>query len=232
MTRSRKRACWPNCCRASSELAALRRKAAQYRPHHRCRGGQPARSVARAFRQARARPALAGWNGLGLAVQAYGKRAMPVLEWLAALGARDRPQACRFASSRAPIGTPRSSARRKRATTAIRSSPARSRPMSAISPARAIMLSRRDVFYPQFATHNAHTLAAVSVMAGNDRDFEFQRLHGMGQALYEQVVGRNRDEPALPHLCAGRQPRGSARLSGAAAARERRQHVLRQPPCR
>ncbi|MEI2806727.1 MAG: proline dehydrogenase family protein [Albidovulum sp.] len=51
------------------------------------------------------------------------------------------------------------------------------------------MLSRRDVFYPQFATHNAHTLAAISVMAGDDRRFEFQRLHGMGQALYEQVVG-------------------------------------------
>ena len=54
------------------------------------------------------------------------------------------------------------------------------------------MLTRRDVFYPQFATHNAHSVAAVSVMAGNDRNFEFQRLHGMGQALYEQVVGRNR----------------------------------------
>ncbi len=54
------------------------------------------------------------------------------------------------------------------------------------------MLARRDVFYPQFATHNAHTLAAISVMAGNDRRFEFQRLHGMGQALYEQVVGKTK----------------------------------------
>jgi RHH-type transcriptional regulator, proline utilization regulon repressor / proline dehydrogenase / delta 1-pyrroline-5-carboxylate dehydrogenase len=51
------------------------------------------------------------------------------------------------------------------------------------------LLARRDVFYPQFATHNAHTIAAVSAMAGNDRDFEFQRLHGMGQALYDEVVG-------------------------------------------
>ncbi len=68
------------------------------------------------------------------------------------------------------------------------------------------LLARRELFYPQFATHNAHTLAAISVMAGDDRGFEFQRLHGMGQALYEQVVGPRQDEPALPHLCAGRQP--------------------------
>jgi RHH-type proline utilization regulon transcriptional repressor/proline dehydrogenase/delta 1-pyrroline-5-carboxylate dehydrogenase len=50
------------------------------------------------------------------------------------------------------------------------------------------LLDNRDVFYPQFATHNAHTVAAVSVMAGNDREFEFQRLHGMGQALYDAVT--------------------------------------------
>ncbi len=61
--------------------------------------------------------------------------------------------------------------------------------MSAISLAPNICWSRRDVFYPQFATHNAHTIAAVAVMAGDDRAYEFQRLHGMGQALYEQVVG-------------------------------------------
>ena len=51
------------------------------------------------------------------------------------------------------------------------------------------MLANRDAFYPQFATHNAHSIAAITVMAGNDRAIEFQRLHGMGQALYEQVVG-------------------------------------------
>ena len=59
---------------------------------------------------------------------------------------------------------------------------------------------------PQFATHNAHTVAAISVMAGNDRRFEYQRLHGMGQALYERDRRHRRVEPALPDLCAGRQP--------------------------
>ncbi|MFT3672241.1 bifunctional proline dehydrogenase/L-glutamate gamma-semialdehyde dehydrogenase PutA [Aestuariivirga sp.] len=50
------------------------------------------------------------------------------------------------------------------------------------------MLSRRDCFFPQFATHNAQTVASIAVMAGNDKRYEFQRLHGMGQSLYEQVV--------------------------------------------
>ena len=51
------------------------------------------------------------------------------------------------------------------------------------------MLAKRHLFYPQFATHNAHTIAAVKIMAGEKGGYEFQRLHGMGQALYEQVVG-------------------------------------------
>ncbi|MGI9464115.1 MAG: bifunctional proline dehydrogenase/L-glutamate gamma-semialdehyde dehydrogenase PutA, partial [Aestuariivirgaceae bacterium] len=54
-----------------------------------------------------------------------------------------------------------------------------------------LMLSRPDAFYPQFATHNAHTVAAISVMAGNSGDYEFQRLHGMGQALYDEVVAKD-----------------------------------------
>jgi RHH-type proline utilization regulon transcriptional repressor/proline dehydrogenase/delta 1-pyrroline-5-carboxylate dehydrogenase len=47
----------------------------------------------------------------------------------------------------------------------------------------------RDAFFPQFATHNAHTVATVMEFAGLERDFEFQRLHGMGEALYDQIVG-------------------------------------------
>ena len=48
------------------------------------------------------------------------------------------------------------------------------------------MLAARPRLYPQFATHNALTVAAIVEMAG-DKDFEFQRLHGMGEALYRQV---------------------------------------------
>ena len=49
------------------------------------------------------------------------------------------------------------------------------------------MLARPDCFYPQFATHNAHTIAAIVTLAG-DRPYEFQRLYGMGQALHREVV--------------------------------------------
>src|SRR5215813_8677161 len=51
------------------------------------------------------------------------------------------------------------------------------------------LLGHSKAFYPQFATHNAHTVAAISELAGDSRDYEFQRLHGMGEALYQQIVG-------------------------------------------
>src|SRR3546814_19090526 len=46
-----------------------------------------------------------------------------------------------------------------------------------------------EAFYPQFATHNAHSVAWILEAADNRKDFEFQRLHGMGEALYQQIVG-------------------------------------------
>jgi len=61
--------------------------------------------------------------------------------------------------------------------------------VSYLANARAL-LADRDAFFPMFATHNAHTLAAVKAMAGNRQDFEFQRLHGMGEELYDQAVER------------------------------------------
>ncbi|MGH6921247.1 MAG: bifunctional proline dehydrogenase/L-glutamate gamma-semialdehyde dehydrogenase PutA, partial [Geminicoccaceae bacterium] len=51
------------------------------------------------------------------------------------------------------------------------------------------LLAGGRAFYPQFATHNAQTLASIIELAGNRRDFELQRLHGMGEALYEELVG-------------------------------------------
>ena len=51
------------------------------------------------------------------------------------------------------------------------------------------LLAGGAAFYPQFATHNAQTLGSIIELAGNRRDFEFQRLHGMGEALYEELVG-------------------------------------------
>jgi RHH-type proline utilization regulon transcriptional repressor/proline dehydrogenase/delta 1-pyrroline-5-carboxylate dehydrogenase len=134
---------------------------------------------------------LSGWNGLGLAVQSYQKRALPVIDWLATLARRDRRRLMvrlvkgaywdseiKRAQERGLDGYPVFT--RKAATD-----------VSYLASARRL-LEHRDAFYPQFATHNAHTLSAVIEYAGNNREFEFQRLHGMGEALYEEVVGPER----------------------------------------
>ena len=176
-------------------------------------------------------PALAGWNGLGLAVQAYGKRAMPALEWLAALGSEGK----RKLPVRLVKGAYWDTEIKRAQEAGYDGYPVFTRKVSTdisyLACAR-YMLSRRDVFYPQFATHNAHSVAAISVMAGNDRNFEFQRLHGMGQALYEQVVGRNRmNQPCRIYAPVGSHEDLLAYLVRR-LARERRQHVLRQSPGR
>jgi RHH-type proline utilization regulon transcriptional repressor/proline dehydrogenase/delta 1-pyrroline-5-carboxylate dehydrogenase len=136
-------------------------------------------------------PRLQGWNGLGLAVQAYSKRARPVLEWLATLAERTG----RVLPVRLVKGAYWDTEVKRAQEQGLEAYPLFTRKVSTdvsyLACAR-FLLARRDVFYPQFATHNAHSLAAISVMAGDDRRFEFQRLHGMGQALYEQVVGKDR----------------------------------------
>ena len=134
---------------------------------------------------------LSAWNGLGLAVQAYGKRAKPVLEWLAAVAEGTG----RVMPVRLVKGAYWDTEIKRAQEQGLPSYPLFTRKVStdvSYLACAKYLLNRRDVFYPQFATHNAHSLAAVSVMAGSDRRFEFQRLHGMGQALYEQVVGKTK----------------------------------------
>ncbi len=134
-----------------------------------------------------AMPELAGWNGLGLAVQAYGRRALPTLEWLAALAT----ETGRVLPVRLVKGAYWDTEIKRAQEAGLETFPVFTRKVSTdvsyLACAR-FMLSQRDKFFPQFATHNAQTVAAISVMAGDDRRFEFQRLHGMGQALYEHVV--------------------------------------------
>jgi RHH-type proline utilization regulon transcriptional repressor/proline dehydrogenase/delta 1-pyrroline-5-carboxylate dehydrogenase len=143
------------------------------------------------FARLAASPALAGWNGLGLAVQAYGKRALPTLEWLAALA----EQTGRRLPVRLVKGAYWDSEIKRSQEAGYEGYPLFTRKVSTdvsyLACAR-YLLTHRGRFYPQFATHNAHTVAAAATMAGNDRAFEFQRLHGMGQALYAEVVGRDR----------------------------------------
>ena len=132
-------------------------------------------------------PSLGKWNGLGLAVQAYGKRAYPVLAWLDRLARETK----RVLPVRLVKGAYWDTEIKRAQEGGYENYPLFTRKVSTdvsyLACAR-YLLGRRDAFYPQFATHNAHTLAAVYVMAGNDKRFEFQRLHGMGQQLYSSVI--------------------------------------------
>ena len=124
-------------------------------------------------------PSLAGWDGLGLALQAYSKRAFPAIEWLEALARRTR----RRLMVRLVKGAYWDTEVKRTQERGLDGYPVFTRKastdLSYIACAKRL-LAAGDAFYPMFATHNAHTVAAVHEMAGNRRDFEFQRLHGMG----------------------------------------------------
>ena len=132
-------------------------------------------------------PELAGWNGFGVVVQAYGPRAAFVIDWLYALAERARPPDHGAAGQGRLLGHRDQAGADARASTAI---PVFTRKantdVSYIACARKL-LSMTDRIYPQFATHNAHTVAAMLAMAPNRDSFEFQRLHGMGEQLHETV---------------------------------------------
>jgi len=132
-------------------------------------------------------PDLAGWAGFGIVVQAYGRRAGAVIDWLHDMAVRlDRKIMIRLVKGaywdaevkRAqvlgltdfPVFT------RKEATD-----------VSYIANARKL-LGMSDRIYPQFATHNAHTVAAILDMAHPGQSYEFQRLHGMGERLHDIVL--------------------------------------------
>ena len=148
-------------------------------------------------------PELAGWDGLGLAVQAYQKRALPLLDWLADLAGRGR----RRLMVRLVKGAYWDSEIKRSQERGLDGYPVYTRKLatdvSYLACARR-MFGAGDAFYPQFATHNAHTVAAVTELAGERRDWEFQRLHGMGEALYDQIVGPERlDRPCRVYAPVG-----------------------------
>jgi RHH-type proline utilization regulon transcriptional repressor/proline dehydrogenase/delta 1-pyrroline-5-carboxylate dehydrogenase len=144
------------------------------------------------FERLAAEPSLEGWPGLGFVVQAYQKRARPVVDWLVAL-ARSRRR--RF-MVRLVKGAYWDTEIKRAQVDGLADYPVFTRKVhtdvSYLACARA-MLAAPDALYPQFASHNAFTIAAVRTMAG-DAEFEFQCLHGMGESVYDQIVGR-RDGP-------------------------------------
>ncbi len=127
---------------------------------------------------------LMGWDGLGLAIQAYSKRTLPLIAWLGDMARRQR----RRIPVRLVKGAYWDTEIKRGQEMGLSDYPVFTRKCatdsSYLACARA-MLAEGGAIYPQFATHNAHTLSAVQVLAGERRDFEYQRLHGMGEMLYE-----------------------------------------------
>lgn len=137
-----------------------------------------------------AAPSLAGWDGFGLAIQAYQKRASAVIDHIAALAeSHDRRLMVRLVKG-------------AYWDTELKRAQERGLPDYPVFTRKAMtdlnyeacakqLLALRPRIIPQFATHNALTVATVAEMAGNAEGFEFQRLHGMGEALYEKLLTEN-----------------------------------------
>ena len=132
-------------------------------------------------------PCLDGWDGFGVVVQAYGRRAGPVIEALYDLAERfDRRIMVRLVK-----GAYWDTEIKLSQEMGVETFPVFTRKVNtdvSYMACAQLLLDRRDRIYPQFATHNAHTCAAVVAMAGDDKEsYEFQRLHGMGESLHQIV---------------------------------------------
>lgn len=129
---------------------------------------------------------LGDWQGFGLAVQAYQKRALPVLQWLEAL-ANNKHQRMMV---RLVKGAYWDSEIKYTQEQGLEGYPVFTRKvLTDLSYLACIkhIVAAGNTFYPQFATHNAQTIATVQTLMPPGQDYEFQRLHGMGEAVYDEV---------------------------------------------
>ncbi len=130
---------------------------------------------------------LAGWDGFGVVVQAYSKQALSVLDWLYQLASElDRKITVRLVKgaywdteikNAQVLGIERYPVFTQKPTTDV----------SYLACAKRL-IAYSDRIYPQFATHNAQTTSAILELAGDNTQFEFQRLHGMGEALHDLLL--------------------------------------------
>ncbi len=136
-------------------------------------------------------PSLAGWDGFGLAIQAYQKRAPAVIDYIDLLcQTHNRKMMVRLVKG-AYWDTEIKRAQERGADDYPVWTRKAATDLSYLGCA-AQMLAKRSRIFPQFATHNALTVASILELAGNDRTgFEFQRLHGMGEALYNDLLQSN-----------------------------------------
>ena len=131
-------------------------------------------------------PALKGWDGFGMAIQAYSKRARPAVAWANDLGAATG----RRIAVRLVKGAYWDSEVKRTQEAGLSDYPLFTRKAATDVSYMACsrdMLDAKNI-YPAFASHNALTVATILEWAGASRDFEFQRLHGMGEGLYETLV--------------------------------------------
>ncbi|PID55221.1 MAG: bifunctional proline dehydrogenase/L-glutamate gamma-semialdehyde dehydrogenase [Gammaproteobacteria bacterium] len=156
-------------------------------------------------------PDLSAWNGLGFVLQAYQKRALAVARWLIALAKESK----RRLMVRLVKGAYWDGEIKHAQELGFDDYPVFTRKCHAdvsYQVCAQVLLSDQEAIFPQFATHNAHTVALIQHMTQDGKQFEFQRLHGMGQLLYQKVqevspdtavrvyapVGNHRD--LLPYL--------------------------------
>ncbi len=141
-------------------------------------------------------PELNGWQGLGLVVQAYGKRAPAVLDWLVALAREtNRCIPVRLVKGAYWDAEIKRAQENGLADFAVFTQKANTDVAYLVCAQR--LLAAGSAVYPQFATHNAHTLSAVMAIGATVAQCEFQRLHGMGELLYK-VAGEF--YPGLPQV--------------------------------
>ncbi|MEP3046726.1 MAG: bifunctional proline dehydrogenase/L-glutamate gamma-semialdehyde dehydrogenase PutA [Roseibium sp.] len=136
-------------------------------------------------------PVTADWDGFGLAIQAYQKRAVHVIDWLVdAARKTDRKLMVRLVKG-AYWDTEIKHAQENGADNYPVFTRKAATDLSYLCCAKR-MLAARDVLYPQFATHNALTVAQIIELAGGQSEgYEFQRLHGMGESLYKSICERD-----------------------------------------
>ncbi len=140
-------------------------------------------------------PSLGGWNGFGLAVQAYQKRAQAVIDYVAEQARRNG----RRLMVRLVKGAYWDTEIKRAQERGLADYPVFTRKamtdLNYIACAKKL-LDRRDIIYPQFATHNALTISTIAELAGDTSCFEFQRLHGMGEDIFAALMAELFPAPA------------------------------------
>ena len=138
--------------------------------------------------------ATGSWGGLGLAIQAYGRRCPQVIDWVAAL-ARDSGRKMTIRLVKGAYWDTEIKRAQERGLASFPVYTTKSATDASYLACAQRLFAATDVLYPQFATHNAFTIAAVIGLAPPRTAYEFQRLHGMGEVLYDTVRA---DVPNLP----------------------------------